>query len=689
MFLWRAARDEEALARKTHFDLADYDTPALQIRTAAWVSSMGDLGQAERLYRQAIANWERLANEKPDSPVYQKEIADTLVKLGWVLRGAGRINEAERSYRQALEIYASLVLRPTAMMSEEVDRAIQQLRHDLSSLLEASGHAADARAAARHAAAFWQKMVTDRPEVVRNWLELGHSYEQSASWAEAIAVYSRAIERFPQNGSVLLGRGEAYLALKDPDKALADISMAIRLEPQNALCFRKLRDLISDQSGQPIQSALLERAELELLGTPQYTEWCAIRGRFPEATALMLKQIESNPQEHFLWFQTAFLYAHSGDVAVFRRHCREMLKRFGDTQDPIIADRVARGCLILSGTPDELRMPRQLADRSITLTLPQHAFFSYPELAQALAEYRAGQFASTLEWLKKFLAHPGGMGTYGTGMAQLLQAMAKLRQVDNDEAQQLFAEARQFCDRLPQITHGQLLHTGDWQDGLGVEVLRREAEEIFKKATSKDVSTEKPEVVMVPSDSLKFEDLINGRDLTGWNVIGEQSNWEVDKLVLTATGKGGIGWLLTDKEYADFVLRLEYQAEPRANSGIGILASPADFHQLELQLVNGDSSSTGGMWLPSGRGFSYLPATQSAKEKPVSEWNSLEIELRTRKLKTRVNGTEVSQFNLTELSSRSDAIPPLKRIKGRIGVQSHNGVVRFRNLQVAEIAPPK
>ncbi len=211
-----------------------------------------------------------------------------------------------------------------------------------------------------------------------------------------------------------------------------------------------------------------------------------------------------------------------------------------------------------------------------------------------------------------------------------------------------------------------------------------------KSIPAKLLPMEKAEVVKAQSDALKFLDLINGRDLTGWNVIGEQSNWDMDASqgVLTATGKGGIGWLLTDKEYEDFVLRLEYQAEPGANSGIGILASPADFHQLELQLVNCSNCSTGGMWLPSDRGMSYLPATQSAKEKPADEWNSLEIELRTRKVKTSVNGTEVSQFDLTELSSQPDAIPPLKRIKGRIGVQAHNNVVRFRNLQVAEITPP-
>jgi len=202
-----------------------------------------------------------------------------------------------------------------------------------------------------------------------------------------------------------------------------------------------------------------------------------------------------------------------------------------------------------------------------------------------------------------------------------------------------------------------------------------------------------PVPIQVPesrSDALKFADLFNGRDLTGWNVIGVKSNWDVDasRVELVATGMGGIGWLLTDNEYADFVLRLEYQAEPGANSGIGILASPADFHQLEVQLVNGSNSATGGMWLPSGKGFSYRPPKQSVQEKPADDWNSLEIELRDRKLKTRVNGTEVSEFDLAELSSQPDSPLPLKRTKGRIGLQSHNNVVRFRNLRVAEIVTP-
>jgi hypothetical protein len=69
----------------------------------------------------------------------------------------------------------------------------------------------------------------------------------------------------------------------------------------------------------------------------------------------------------------------------------------------------------------------------------------------------------------------------------------------------------------------------------------------------------------------EFQPLFNGRNLDGWrmNVGGDGRFWGADKGVLFAT-EGGAGYLMTELQYADFELKLEYRLPPRGTSGIAI-----------------------------------------------------------------------------------------------------------------------
>src|SRR5262252_3939436 len=69
-----------------------------------------------------------------------------------------------------------------------------------------------------------------------------------------------------------------------------------------------------------------------------------------------------------------------------------------------------------------------------------------------------------------------------------------------------------------------------------------------------------------------FESLFNGKDLTGWKVHGGKMDaWGAENGIMFTTGVGG-GWLLTEKEYDDFELRLEYKVPNGGNSGVGLRA---------------------------------------------------------------------------------------------------------------------
>ena len=87
-----------------------------------------------------------------------------------------------------------------------------------------------------------------------------------------------------------------------------------------------------------------------------------------------------------------------------------------------------------------------------------------------------------------------------------------------------------------------------------------------------------------------FVSIFNGKDLTGWKVNegGKQSVWGAADGLLFVDGRGG-GWLLTEKEYGDFEIRLEYKMPDHGNSGVGLRTptkgDPA-YVGMEIQLID-------------------------------------------------------------------------------------------------------
>ena len=63
-------------------------------------------------------------------------------------------------------------------------------------------------------------------------------------------------------------------------------------------------------------------------------------------------------------------------------------------------------------------------------------------------------------------------------------------------------------------------------------------------------------------------DLFNGRNLNGWKPVGEGDNWQAVNGELRCTGKPGAQWIRTEREYANFDLRLEFKVGKNGNSGV-------------------------------------------------------------------------------------------------------------------------
>jgi hypothetical protein len=181
-----------------------------------------------------------------------------------------------------------------------------------------------------------------------------------------------------------------------------------------------------------------------------------------------------------------------------------------------------------------------------------------------------------------------------------------------------------------------------------------------------------------------FESLFNGKDLTGWTATGKKEVWEADNGLLVLKGGGG-GWLMTDKEYGDFELRLEYRfPQKMTNSGVGIRAplkgDPA-YQGMEIQLI--DDVNWKGLKPTQNSGAIYdVQPPAKIVNKPIGEWNEMRIIAKGRQVKVELNGTVLVDAELDKYKDQFKKHPGLERKDGHIGLQSYNYRVEFRNIHL-------
>ena len=71
----------------------------------------------------------------------------------------------------------------------------------------------------------------------------------------------------------------------------------------------------------------------------------------------------------------------------------------------------------------------------------------------------------------------------------------------------------------------------------------------------------------------EWRNLFNGKDLTGWKQLAGKANYKAEDgaIVGTTVANSGNAFLVTEKEYGDFILELDVFVEDTAgNSGIQV-----------------------------------------------------------------------------------------------------------------------
>lgn len=169
-----------------------------------------------------------------------------------------------------------------------------------------------------------------------------------------------------------------------------------------------------------------------------------------------------------------------------------------------------------------------------------------------------------------------------------------------------------------------------------------------------------------------FVSLFDGKTLDGWHLVHDAQFVAEDGVLKL---NGGLGWLRSDKEYSDFVLRLEFRfMKPKQDGGVFLRSNtegkPWPSRKYEVQVEN-----TVRMAKIFGAVHELnVELTQKAL-KPIGEWNEYDIKLVGSKLEVRLNG---------QLVSRSDSAGNLTR--GCLGLQAEYGFHEYRNFRIKDLS---
>lgn len=209
--------------------------------------------------------------------------------------------------------------------------------------------------------------------------------------------------------------------------------------------------------------------------------------------------------------------------------------------------------------------------------------------------------------------------------------------------------------------------------------------------------------------------LFDGKTTTGWHTyLNKAGRWKIEDGILNADstrgpalmGSSGImaSSMVTDKDYENFDLKVDWKISTGGNSGIMILVKEnpdveEDFRiGPEMQILDnvgwkGFNGKPTTDVQKDGALYGLLPCSDSTAIKPAGEWNTSEIIKKDSALEFKLNGSTVVKTTLWNdnwkklvAGSRYKDAPFYGIYKtGKITLQDHSYKVWFKNIKLKQL----
>ena len=204
--------------------------------------------------------------------------------------------------------------------------------------------------------------------------------------------------------------------------------------------------------------------------------------------------------------------------------------------------------------------------------------------------------------------------------------------------------------------------------------------------------------------------LFDGKTTSGWHSYGREAatdRWKVvDGVLCLDTSKKNSpakqvgGDLVSNAEYGNFDLKLEWKISPNGNSGIIFYVHEDTVKYkntyntgLEMQVLDNDGHADGKIHKHRAGDLYDLIKSTSEPVKPVGEWNQAEIIVNKGKLELKLNGVTTVSTTLWDdnwkklvAGSKFKTMPNWGTFtSGKIALQDHGNTVWYKNIMIKKL----
>lgn len=207
----------------------------------------------------------------------------------------------------------------------------------------------------------------------------------------------------------------------------------------------------------------------------------------------------------------------------------------------------------------------------------------------------------------------------------------------------------------------------------------------------RNISAEEANERLAAHEGQAFASIFNGKDLSGWT--GSVDDYEIrDSSICCKSGRGGL--LLHEKEYANFIARLEFKLPPGGNNGLAI-RSPgkgdvAYSGMCELQVLDSEHPKFASLDDRQYHGSAYgMSPAYRGYLRPTGQWNFQQVTVDGSTIKVELNGNVILNTDLSQVTEfmAEKPHPGKDRVSGFFGFAGHNDPVQFRNVAIKQLPP--